>query len=103
LAIPTSVNSQITDAVIQANTRGLDEPPAEAIGKLYQSISQAIGIAVQDAVSAQQQANVIYQAATTMGVSLLYTVDTRGKVTTDTDVEAYLEAILEEHRSQKAK
>ena len=69
-----TVNGQITDSVTQANVKVLGDAPAQAMGSLYQAIGQSIGLAAQNAVTAQQQANVIHQAATTMGVTLLYTL-----------------------------
>jgi len=71
-----TVNGQITDAVTAANVKVLGDAPAQAMGSLYQTIGQSIGLAAQNAVTAQQQANVIHQAATTLGVTLLYTLGT---------------------------
>ncbi len=76
MANPTPVNNQITDAVTQANTKVLGEAPAVAMGSLYQSTAHALGLAMENAVSAQQQSNVTAQAATTMGVATLYSLDT---------------------------
>ena len=71
-----SVNAQITDAVSQSNVKVLGDAPAMALGNLYQAISQTIALAAGNAVTAQQQSNVIYQAATTMGVTSLYSLGT---------------------------
>lgn len=49
-----SVNSQITDAITQANTINIGLAPAQAIGTLYQTTSQAIGASIQNSVSNQQ-------------------------------------------------
>jgi len=76
MALPTSVNSQITDAVTQANVKVLADAPAIAIGNLYQMISSSLGLSAQNAVMAQQQSNIIHQASTTQGVNLIYAVDT---------------------------
>jgi Killing trait len=75
MSFPTSVNSQITDAVTQANVKVVGEAPAIAIGTLYQSIAQSVGIAMQDAVTAQRQADTIAIAATAEGISLLLTAE----------------------------
>lgn len=72
MAFPTSVNSQITDSVTQANVKVLAEAPAMAMGTLYQATAQALGLAAQNAANAQQQACVAAQAATTAGVAMLY-------------------------------
>jgi len=72
----TTVNPQITDAVTQANVEVLGDAPALSMGNLYQATSQALGNAAHNATSSQQQTSVTAQAATTMGVSTLYSVDT---------------------------
>ncbi len=76
MALPTPVNSQITDSVTQANVKVLADAPAMALSNLYQMVSTSLGLAAQNATSAQQQANMIHQATTTQGVNLLYSVDT---------------------------
>lgn len=76
MAFPTSVNDQVTDSVTQANVEVVAEAPALAMGNLYQATSQALGNAAHNATSAQQQTAVLAQAATTMGVSVLYSLDT---------------------------
>lgn len=76
MALETSLNSQITDAVTQANVKVLADAPAMAMGNLYQMTAQSLGLAAQNAVMAQQQSNMIHQASTTQGVNLIYAVDT---------------------------
>ncbi|BBD10071.1 RebB family R body protein [Desulfovibrio ferrophilus] len=76
MAYPTAVNSQITDAITQANVKVLGDAPAMAMGNLYQATAQALGNAAHNATTAQQQTNVTAQAATTQGVALLYSLDT---------------------------
>ena len=70
-ATSTTVNPQVTDAVTQTNVKVLAESPAMAMGSLYQTIGNSVAMAAANAVYAQQQANVTYQAATTMGVAKL--------------------------------
>ncbi len=70
------VNKQITDAVTQANVKVLGDSPALSLSNLYQTVSQSLTLSVQNAVMAQQQSNIIHQATTTQGVSLLYSIDT---------------------------
>lgn len=65
MAFPTSVNSQITDAVTQANVKVLADAPAMALGSLYQTLAQASGMAVQNATANQQAANQVSQAVVT--------------------------------------
>ena len=69
-------NPVVTDAVTQANVKVLGDSPAMALSNLYQTISQSLSLSAQNAVTAQQQTNIIHQATTTQGVSLLYSVDT---------------------------
>ncbi len=76
MAFPTSVNDQITDSVTQANVKVLGDAPAIALGNLYQATAQALANAAHNATSAQQQAAITAQAATTMGVATLYALDT---------------------------
>ena len=71
MAFPTAVNDQVTDAVTQANVKVLADAPAMAMGTLYQTVSQTLGMAMLNAVTQQQQANVTAEAATTMGVATL--------------------------------
>ena len=76
MAFPTAVNSQITDSVTQANVKVLGDAPAIAMGNLYQATAQALANAAHNATNAQQQSYVTAQAATTMGVATLYSLDT---------------------------
>ncbi len=75
MAFPTSVNSQITDAVTQTNVKVLGDSPALSMGNLFQATAQALSNAAHNATSAQQQAAVTAQAASTQGVVGLYTTD----------------------------
>lgn len=83
MAFPTAVNSQITDSVTQSNVKVLGDAPAVAMSNLYQATAQALANAAHNATTAQQQANITAQAATTMGVAVLYSLDTAstGKAT----------------------
>jgi hypothetical protein len=83
MAFPTAVNNQITDAVTQANVKVLGDAPAIAMGNLYQATAQALSNAAHNATSFSQQAAVTSQAATTMGVATLLSLDTAaaGKAT----------------------
>jgi len=75
-AMPDTVNPQITDAVTQANLKVLAEAPAMAMGAVYQSLAHSMGVMFENAVNAQQQQNMLAQAATTQGVMQIYSVDT---------------------------
>ncbi len=76
MAFPTSINDQITDAVTQANVEVLGDAPAIALANLFVVTGQALSNAAHNATSAQQQAGITMQAATTTGVSTLFSVDT---------------------------
>jgi len=76
MAFPTAVNSQITDSVTQANVQVVGTAPSVAMGNLYQATAQALANAAHNATTAQQQTTITAQAATTQGVSLLYSIDT---------------------------
>jgi hypothetical protein len=69
--IGSGVNPQITDAITQTNVKVLGEAPAMAMGSLYQTIGNSVAMAAANNVHSQQQANVTYQAASTMGVAKL--------------------------------
>ena len=71
MAFPTAVNSQITDSVTQANVKVLGDAPAMAMGNLYQVTAQATGLAMQNAVNAQQQGQVLAQAVATRCVQTI--------------------------------
>lgn len=68
----TIVSPQITDSVTQANTKVLGDVPAFAASNLMQAASQVTALSMQNAVSAQQQANMVHQASTTEGINILY-------------------------------
>jgi hypothetical protein len=74
MAFPTALNSQITDSVTQANTKVLGDAPAMAMGNLFVATSQALSNAAHNATTAQQQSWVTAQAATTMGVTTLFSL-----------------------------
>lgn len=76
MALPPTVNSQITDSVTQVNTKVLGDAPAIAMGNLFQATAQALANAAHNATNAQQQTGVTMQAATTQGVATLYALDT---------------------------
>lgn len=75
MAFPTSVNDQITDSVTQANVKVLGDAPAMAMGNLYQATAQALANTAHNVTNTIQQSYVTGQAATTMGVATLYSLD----------------------------
>ncbi|MBO6755949.1 MAG: RebB family R body protein [Roseibium sp.] len=73
---PVTVNPMVTDAVTQSNVKVVGESPAIAISTLYQSMAHSTGILFENAVSAQQQQNILAQAAVNQGVMQIYSMDT---------------------------
>lgn len=71
-AQPAAVNGAVVDSIVTTNTKVLAEAPAMAMGSLYQTIGNSVAMAAANAVYAQQQANVGYQAASTLGVTKLF-------------------------------
>ena len=51
MAFPTAVNSQITEAITQANGKVIAESPAMAMGQIYQWLANSTGILFENAVS----------------------------------------------------
>jgi hypothetical protein len=86
MTFPTRVNDQITDSVTQANTKVLGDAPAVAMGNLYQATGQALSNAAHNATNSQQQSYVTSQAATTMGVTTLFALDTASTGVSATDI-----------------
>lgn len=71
MAFPTAVNDQVTDAVTQSNVQVLSVSASEAMGNLFQAAAASASQALQNAVSQQQQNNVLAQAVTTACVNSL--------------------------------
>ncbi|MDW9380662.1 RebB family R body protein [Chryseobacterium sp. D764] len=70
------VNEQITDAVTQSNVKVVAESPAMALSNVYQSAAHSTGIMFENAMTAQNQHNIVTQAATTQGITQIYSKDT---------------------------
>ncbi|AZB10644.1 antirepresssor protein RebB [Chryseobacterium sp. G0162] len=71
-----TVNEQITDAVTQSNVKVVGESPAMALSNVYQSAAHSTGIMFENAVTNQNQQNILGQAATTQGILQIYSLDT---------------------------
>ncbi len=69
--MPSTVDGAITDSVTQVNTKVLGDTPASAMGNLMMATSQALAVSGQNLVTGQQQADVMWQAATVQGVNAL--------------------------------
>lgn len=75
MAYPTAENEQTTDSIVQTNVTVVATSPATAMANLYQATAQALALAAHNATQAQQQMYVTAQAATAMGVALLYSLN----------------------------
>ncbi|MEB3703325.1 RebB family R body protein (plasmid) [Candidatus Bealeia paramacronuclearis] len=71
-----TVNAQMTDNITQTSVMTLGSSAAVAMSRLYQAVTDSLSQSIQNATFAQQQSNLIHQAATTQGVNLIYAVDT---------------------------
>jgi hypothetical protein len=69
--MPNQVNQSITDSVTQVNTNMLGMTPATAMGNLMLSTSQSLAASAMNLTTGQQQANVMWQAATVQGINAL--------------------------------
>ncbi|MFC4347532.1 RebB family R body protein [Kordiimonas lipolytica] len=81
MAMPTAVNSQITDSVSQANVEVLGSSPAMGMGAMYQSLGHSTGILFENSVGAQQQLAIAAQSAANQGVIQIYSVNTMAGAT----------------------
>jgi len=68
------VDSTITDAVTQTNVMVTGQSPAMALAHLYQTLANSVAMATLNAVFAQQQTNIIHQAATCQEVIRLFSL-----------------------------
>lgn len=71
MAFPTAVNSQITDAVTQANVQVLGVAPAQALAMLEVALSHSLALAAANAVTQQQNANILMDAVSARSVARL--------------------------------
>lgn len=75
---------------------GHAQPGPPSMDQLYQTIGNSVAMAAANAVYAQQQANVTYQAATTVATDSLFGVSSSrlGAIAADTRARAVVEAQL---------
>lgn len=76
MAFPTTINSQITDAITQSSVQVVGLGSAMAVANLYQATAQAMANAAHNATMAQQQTYIASQSATAAGVKVLLAVGT---------------------------
>ncbi|MBU2341972.1 MAG: RebB family R body protein [Alphaproteobacteria bacterium] len=75
MAFPSHVNSQVTDSITEVNTLVLGDSPSMATGNMFMATSQALANTAHNATNQQNQGFVTFQAATSQGVSTLYSLD----------------------------
>jgi hypothetical protein len=90
MTFPTPVNSQITDAVTQANQKEPREVPNVAMGELFLATSEALANAAHQATTRQQQNSMTTQAETAMGIGALYSINANTAKTTSEGTETLL-------------
>ncbi len=102
----TAVNSQITDSITTSNTMVVGSGPANIMSNVMQMYGHANGLAMQNAVVGQKQTNMLSDAATTQGLSILYTLgasaDGQAIDTTDrsSDISSVINALTTESPAQ---
>ncbi|MEX1366322.1 MAG: RebB family R body protein [Nannocystaceae bacterium] len=84
----------ITDSVTQVNTKVLGDAPAQAMATLFQTAGATSGLALQNAVHAQNNQYALNNAATTEGVNLLYTSPTAASAAAATKLDAGFEGMM---------
>jgi len=70
------LNSEVTEAITQAQAKLKADAAAIALGTLYQDTAHALALAANSAVNNQQQNYLVQQAATNQGVMQIYSTDT---------------------------
>ncbi|MEM9455036.1 MAG: RebB family R body protein [Myxococcota bacterium] len=90
-----SVNRGITDSVTQVNTMVLGDAPAQAMATLFQTSAASAGIAMQNAVHAQNNQHAINVAATAEAISMLLNNSTAASAAAATKLDEGQLAVLE--------
>jgi hypothetical protein len=67
----TPVNSQITDAITQANVKVLGEAPAQSMALIYQTMAHSISLAMENAQQAQGGLQQIGNAVTSSAITMI--------------------------------
>ena len=67
----TPVNSQITDAVTQANVKVVGESPAEGVAVATQALAHAVGLAMENATQTQGGMQQVNNTATAAIMSMI--------------------------------
>lgn len=67
----TKVQPLVTDSIATNSVQNIANAPAVSMGSLYNNISNSVALSAINAVQAQQQANIVHQAATAKAVAML--------------------------------
>jgi len=89
-----TVAPMITDSIAQVNTKTLGDGPAQAMATLFQTAAATSGLALQNAVHAQNNQYALNNAATTGGVNLLFTSPTAASAAAATKLDAGFEGTM---------
>ncbi len=81
MADGTPVNSQITDAVTQANVKVLGEAPAQSMALIYQTMAHSISLAMENAQQAQGGLQQIGNAVTSSAITMILNAAGAGQKT----------------------
>jgi hypothetical protein len=82
MADNTPVNSQITDAVTQANVKVLGEAPAQSMALIYQTMAHSISLAMENAQQAQGGLTQIGNAVTSSAITMILNAAGAGQKST---------------------
>jgi|GEM_PF-4297151 hypothetical protein len=74
--LPESLNDQITDAAQQSNLMPVGEHPAFPYSQMYLNPVYSTGILHQNAISNQNNQNILNEAANSQGVMHIYSMPT---------------------------
>jgi Killing trait len=67
----TTVQPLVTDSGVTSSVQNVASAPAVSMGSLYVNLSNSVALSAINAVHAQQQANIVHQAATAKAVAML--------------------------------
>ncbi|HBN6205823.1 MULTISPECIES: RebB family R body protein [Vibrio harveyi group] len=72
--MPETVNENVTDSITQTNVSTVAETPTLAMSNFIMATNTALSNSNQNATIAQQQGQMLMQAATTQGVNAINTI-----------------------------
>ena len=90
-----TVNPKVTDSITTVNTLVLGDAPAQAMATLYQTSAAAAGMAMQNAVHAQNNQNALNVATTAEAIQMLLTSSTAASAAAATKLDAGQLQVLE--------